>query len=1385
MRVMLIIATVVHMTAIFGATLTGQVSNDSGAVSGAIIYEHSWGSGGHIILGSTDATGQFSIELAAGTHEIFAQSGSAFTLERSQKFQVPVSDSQTTDIRLRMAGVVTISGEYEKTGLAYEDMAIRDLDTGANAFFAGNGVTGNNFSFDVPKGRYSIEVYLQDWATSNTIKQFYFSSVSVDASAGSVSGVQIKKKELPGESRFNKVPPNGTLISFGVVNDYGIRQIIGDVGAVSGVQQITVTNLQTGQTNVGSSGSNGSFSIDLFAPDGASVMIQNSRVHNLEPSSPAGTVVRIPVPEEQSGAFSTGQKLGNRFDVERSAELKVVGAKDPGQVWLTGNLDSKTWSAGTSGTLEGAVTIYSRNLASMVPTLSVGEIFLDPVFDSTGKQTIAGPEQSSSDLTVSNLPIERSYQDQGNHQESFYLGEFSLSGYQQLSDRSGTASWSGAYTVPEEVPDGIYQLVLGGNSGPRNPIVKDINSDTKYFEDIYYEPGFSHLSSIGGVALIEIGSTTESRLFPALLMNEFSNGSRGVTAIEDKNEFAISPHIITNSKDLIIPLIDPVTEKTKTYNLEPFVPLTASSHKHWLHPPTIPFKFPSGNLKITVTDPSGAVSDLGNAPFKGSYIQKPTTTSGKTPNTNSNAPDGHLGLTTLDPRFETSFSKYGKHTVTLTGSIEDIFGKLYDVSGTFEIYVAETLDIETGVFPSTPFEVGNHFSPAVVIQPGVPAVVEITVAHFPKSDAAQKVESKISGQANRFGYFMPSTQQLVEFEDAGEYRVDYTVSYTDDDGVLWMGSRTWGSVVETPNSPIIARGSRGAESENTENRQWYLMNDSGVQNAHFEFPYNRGDISWMTNSVSWNAAMVAAVTLHDTGGTLNNLLASRTGISSIDFSFGEIPLRTTNANWRLAPYSLPNSSDNHWGYFYSGAARPGVAIRELINGFNGYWRFDTSYNFQLGNGPSGDNQNDFKFLFGGSVYRVPDQDFYHYGAYGSLWVMLPASDALGGRVFPPFQGAAGGPSGGPIMTLKGEEIDIFFLPGGVRAGTILEVGDYANFSGQIAPTLDSKVNITVTLPSGAVRIITGQANKVGYFYDPALDFKITEAGLHTAKVTVTHDGLTSSGQVDPPYPTGGVLGTTAGSFSFYAVTPESHTLDIPIVKSNWVDPPAGALPFVIAQPTGLTNVELYQTTVMPGFVLEQSKLASLTYNYNASTLAEDFPNLDLYSDDVGNGTMAGADTVTMSFLLTGTTSTGAQAYQARQVLLQGSRLLGLDNEAGTTATATMSLNNSSYSEGDRMTVDMSVDGSGVTEMYIALVFPSGDFVTLGYPLVVSENNAILPYLSKERLNGSNSYSILDIDLPPGLATGTYSWIGLLTNKGANISDQSKWVSLTQKDFVIQ
>ena len=137
---------------------------------------------------------------------------------------------------------------------------------------------------------------------------------------------------------------------------------------------------------------------------------------------------------------------------------------------------------------------------------------------------------------------------------------------------------------------------------------------------------------------------------------------------------------------------------------------------------------------------------------------------------------------------------------------------------------------------------------------------------------------------------------------------------------------------------------------------------------------------------------------------------------------------------------------------------------------------------------------------------------------------------------PPFQGAAGGPSGGPLMTVKGEEIDIFAHPMGVRPGTLLEVGDTVSFSAQIAPTLPSEVEVIITTPSGSTRTITGVANKVGYFYDPSADFVATEAGVYNAAVTVTHTGLTSAGSVEAPYPQGSVLGSETGGFDFYVAS---------------------------------------------------------------------------------------------------------------------------------------------------------------------------------------------------------------------------------------------------------
>ena len=59
---------------------------------------------------------------------------------------------------------------------------------------------------------------------------------------------------------------------------------------------------------------------------------------------------------------------------------------------------------------------------------------------------------------------------------------------------------------------------------------------------------------------------------------------------------------------------------------------------------------------------------------------------------------------------------------------------------------------------------------------------------------------------------MPQEKELFTFQKAGEYRVDYNVSYKDANEVLWMGSRSWGNVVESPDSLIVTHGRRGSES---------------------------------------------------------------------------------------------------------------------------------------------------------------------------------------------------------------------------------------------------------------------------------------------------------------------------------------------------------------------------------------------------------------------------------------------------------------------------------------------------------------------------------------------------------------------------------------------
>jgi len=82
-------------------------------------------------------------------------------------------------------------------------------------------------------------------------------------------------------------------------------------------------------------------------------------------------------------------------------------------------------------------------------------------------------------------------------------------------------------------------------------------------------------------------------------------------------------------------------------------------------------------------------------------------------------------LSTMDPRFEVQFTQDGRHVITLDGSIQDIWGNTWTGGGTYEVYVARWLSVDTAVLPGTPFEVGNTFTPGVVTSPAVPADISV------------------------------------------------------------------------------------------------------------------------------------------------------------------------------------------------------------------------------------------------------------------------------------------------------------------------------------------------------------------------------------------------------------------------------------------------------------------------------------------------------------------------------------------------------------------------------------------------------------------------------------------------------------------------------------
>jgi hypothetical protein len=441
--------------------------------------------------------------------------------------------------------------------------------------------------------------------------------------------------------------------------------------------------------------------------------------------------------------------------------------------------------------------------------------------------------------------------------------------------------------------------------------------------------------------------------------------------------------------------------------------------------------------------------------------------------------------------------------------------------------------------------------------------------------------------------------------------------------------------------------------------------------CHTFNPYFAGDVIWsrIEDGAGGGDSLLLAASFHDAVGATEPGYVDaldeadwvpRGDVYTQRLAAGELPLYTLTESgriWRLFPDEV-----EYRAYAYGSSQRPGVRVREAVSedgNLGLYWRLDTLYDDQPGVGIEGDRVNEFKFQYIGVVFHDVDTGFRQYLGQGTGWVFIPPDDPVGSRVMPPFAGPGNGgwtTRGGPLMTVKGDDVHLFVVLTGTHPGAILETGQRFRLAGHLMPTLPSRVDVTLTAPDGTEHRLSTGANPVGYFYDPSTDVVLDQPGVWTAELRAWHDGSCSGGQVVEPYPEGSVLGADDGQFSIYVVPADSEPLEL-------VSPRVGQLQFndslrpisVRGPATGATTA--HSTVTIPGWVLDQGELdvdeGAFEVIYDPDALHAVFPNLDLVGRDEQRDGLS--DTVLITVFATGETD-GEPWYRAATVSLQGQQV---------------------------------------------------------------------------------------------------------------------------------
>ena len=663
-------------------TLSGRVTDFAGqAVSGAFVSLQRLP--GYIWLGGheTDGNGAYRFSMPLGTYrlEVLPRRGPLIPERR----ELTLSTNTTQDIVLESG--VTVSGRVTSPEGQPVDawLSFHNLDEDQESSWGGANESGR-YSLGMPVGTYQINVYHHDFLnpklegveiTQDTVLNITLESgvllegKAVDDAGQPVPDAQVcvrlqterpwehtcfqtdptggfrlrvppavyvltvtplaplqptrRRLEVGSQGVSNMVltvgrqpvpfvpddPPKAALISMSSPTADGEVTLTGAAGSVAPHSVVVAVTLNTGHFTTVQATASGSFSVTLFAPAGTSVLIK---------ADPVGTSVAEFLANDlnQGGGEPVEHISALPGTILRVADPPGMGipiggagrtAYDSFPTWtFHGSIPANTPAPGDPLRVQGTVRVDSPVLQGVNGLQVHATLILERLSDPQGSSLLRLDTLGVSTLlTPTGLPIERGGETPG-------LSQYQEAPLVKTASTQAEARLNLTLPLPSDVPAGYYHPILRFDF-PEMPI----ENPPKHLKRQ------ESLNSVD-LPIIKVGNPAPPRLYWPLLLDTLSNGSRGVVAEEDAARFGIAQRILTSSETFVIPRLDAASGQALPYRLEPFAPtvsLVNTSFGGLPLLPRIPFRFPSGNLTVTIHQPDGTERVLGPAPFVQSRLK--------------------------------------------------------------------------------------------------------------------------------------------------------------------------------------------------------------------------------------------------------------------------------------------------------------------------------------------------------------------------------------------------------------------------------------------------------------------------------------------------------------------------------------------------------------------------------------------------------------------------------------------------------------------------------------------------------------------------------------------------------------------------------------------